>query len=58
MAAWRSKPGVVKGTVQPREFLNLTLTFDHDVVDGAPATRFTQDLVRRLEGAEALDRDM
>lgn len=29
------------GNVVPREFLCVTLTFDHDIVDGAPAARFT-----------------
>lgn len=41
--AW--KPAVVEGRVEPREILNLTVLFDHDVVDGAPATRFTRRLV-------------
>jgi pyruvate/2-oxoglutarate dehydrogenase complex dihydrolipoamide acyltransferase (E2) component len=29
---------------QEAEFLHLTLSFDHDVVDGAPAARFAKDL--------------
>jgi pyruvate/2-oxoglutarate dehydrogenase complex dihydrolipoamide acyltransferase (E2) component len=34
--AW--KPAVVNGRIEPREILNLTVVFDHDVIDGAPAT--------------------
>lgn len=37
-----------------REMLHLTLSFDHDVVDGAPAARFTARLRERLEGADGL----
>lgn len=53
------KPGVVRDAegerIEPREYLSLTLTFDHDVVDGAPAARFTRRLTQLLEGAEILD---
>ncbi len=44
--AW--KPAVVEGRIEPREILNLTVVFDHDVIDGAPATRFT----RQIGGAD------
>ena len=43
------KPWVVENRVEIREILNLTAGFNHDVVDGAPARRFMQQLVRRLE---------
>ncbi len=33
----------------PREMMTLSLTFDHRVVDGAPAARFLHDLAKRLE---------
>ncbi|TYL36896.1 dehydrogenase [Natronococcus pandeyae] len=46
------KPGVVDGEIEPREFLSLTATFDHDVVDGAPATRFVQQLKEFVEEPE------
>ena len=36
------KPGLVDGQIEIREILNLTLSFDHDIVDGAPAARFAQ----------------
>ena len=36
------KPGMRQGQIEPREYLHLTLCFDHDVIDGAPAARFTR----------------
>jgi hypothetical protein len=53
--AW--KPAVVEGRVEPREILNLTVLFDHDVVDGAPATRFVRRLVELIESGYGLDED-
>ena len=35
-----SRPAVVGSEIEPREYLCLTLTLDHDVIDGAPAARF------------------
>jgi pyruvate/2-oxoglutarate dehydrogenase complex dihydrolipoamide acyltransferase (E2) component len=43
------------GHIENHEFLSLTLSFDHDLVDGAPAARFTSRLVDMLESAAALD---
>jgi len=43
------KPWVIDNQVGIREILHLTIVFDHDVVDGMPAQRFTQDLVRHIE---------
>lgn len=53
--AW--KAGVVEGRVEPREILNLTVMFDHDIVDGAPATRFTRRLVELIESGHGLEVD-
>ncbi len=50
--AW--KPAVVEGRIEPREILNLTVMFDHDVIDGAPATRFTRRLVELIESGYGL----
>ena len=50
-----SKPAVVEGRIEPREILNLTVLFDHDVVDGAPATRFVRRLVELIESGHGLD---
>jgi pyruvate/2-oxoglutarate dehydrogenase complex dihydrolipoamide acyltransferase (E2) component len=51
--AW--KPAVVEGRIEPREMLNLTVMFDHDVVDGAPAARFVRRLVELIESGEGLE---
>jgi pyruvate/2-oxoglutarate dehydrogenase complex dihydrolipoamide acyltransferase (E2) component len=50
--AW--KPAVVAGRVEPREILHLTVMLDHDVVDGAPATRFVRRLVELIESGYGL----
>jgi len=52
-----AKPGVVQGRVEVREYLQVTISFNHDIVDGAPAARFAQgfaDLVERGYGLEGL----
>jgi pyruvate/2-oxoglutarate dehydrogenase complex dihydrolipoamide acyltransferase (E2) component len=48
------KPVVVGERVEAREIMNLTVMFDHDVVDGAPATRFTRRLVELIESGYGL----
>jgi len=48
------KPGVYKGKIAIREYLDLTVSIDHDVVDGAPATRFVQSFRILLEAAYGL----
>lgn len=45
------KPGVHEGEISIRQYLNLTVSFDHDIVDGAPAARFAQKLVDLIESA-------
>jgi pyruvate/2-oxoglutarate dehydrogenase complex dihydrolipoamide acyltransferase (E2) component len=49
------KPAVVEGRIEPREILNLTVTFDHDIVDGGPATRFVRRLVELIESGYGLE---
>lgn len=43
------KPGVIAGRIEIREYLSLTISVDHDIVDGAPTTRFAKQL-RELMG--------
>jgi pyruvate dehydrogenase E2 component (dihydrolipoamide acetyltransferase) len=43
------EPALVGDRVEARERLVLSLTFDHRIVDGAPAARFLQDVGRRIE---------
>jgi pyruvate/2-oxoglutarate dehydrogenase complex dihydrolipoamide acyltransferase (E2) component len=50
-----TKPWVVEGRIEPREILNLTVVFDHYVVDGAPAARFVKRLVELVESGHGLD---
>lgn len=49
------KPTVVDGQIVPHEILNLTVSFDHDIVDGGPATRFVKRLVELIESGYGLD---
>ncbi|GAB3040648.1 hypothetical protein GCM10025298_32610 [Natronobiforma cellulositropha] len=49
------KPGLVDGEIVPREYLSLTVTADHDVVDGAPIARFVTRLKELVETAHGLD---
>ncbi len=44
-----------QGTVALRECLYLTLSFDHDLVDGAPAARFARTFSDLVEGAVLLE---
>ena len=48
------KPVIVEGRIEPREMLSLTMAFDHDVIDGAPATRFARRLVELIESGYGL----
>ncbi len=48
------KPGVVGDAIEIRDYLNITLQFDHEVVDGAPAARFISRLVELMEEAYGL----
>ena len=48
------KPAVVDHQVAVRQMLSVTVSFDHDVIDGAPAARFTQRLKEMVEGGEGL----
>ncbi len=49
------KPGVVDGQIAIRDHLSLTISFDHDIIDGAPAARFTQRLKDLIESGYGLD---
>jgi hypothetical protein len=43
------KPGVIEGKIEVREYLSLTVTVDHDIVDGAPLARFITRLKELVE---------
>jgi pyruvate/2-oxoglutarate dehydrogenase complex dihydrolipoamide acyltransferase (E2) component len=46
---------VVDGHFVPQEYLCLTVSVDHDTVDGAPAARFTARLKELIESCYGLD---
>ncbi len=48
------KPAVVDEKIEVREFLALTVLFNHDIVDGAPATRFISRLGELIESGFGL----
>jgi len=43
------QPAIVDDHIEPRDQVTLSLTFDHRIVDGAPAARFLQSLVTIIE---------
>jgi hypothetical protein len=49
-----TKPAVVDGRIEPRDILDLTVVFDHEVIDGGPAARFVRSLVERIERGDGL----
>ncbi len=49
------KPDVIDGQIAIREYLCMTLSFDHSIIDGAPAARFTQRLKDLIESGYGLD---
>jgi pyruvate/2-oxoglutarate dehydrogenase complex dihydrolipoamide acyltransferase (E2) component len=48
------KPSLVDGQIAIREYLCMTLSFDHTIIDGAPAARFTQRLKDLIEAGYGL----
>ena len=48
------KPGVVDGRIEIREYLCMTISVDHDIVDGAPAARFVARLKDLIESGYGL----
>jgi len=45
----KKRPGIIKDKIEIREYLTVTVLFNHDVVDGAPATRFVSRLAELLD---------
>ncbi|MGZ3714639.1 MAG: 2-oxo acid dehydrogenase subunit E2 [Ktedonobacterales bacterium] len=48
------KQVIVDGHVAVREYLNLTVSVDHEIIDGAPAARFTRRLKALIESGYGL----
>ncbi|HJT59671.1 MAG TPA: 2-oxo acid dehydrogenase subunit E2 [Ktedonobacteraceae bacterium] len=51
------KPAIVDGQIAMRQYLCMTVSFNHAVVDGAPATRFTERLKDLIENGYGLSFD-
>jgi len=51
------KPGVVEQRIEVRKYMSVTVSFDHDVIDGAPAARFIHRLKKLVEKGYALGND-
>jgi len=49
------RAAVESGQLVTRELLDLTVSVDHDVVDGAPAARFVRGLREAIEMREGVD---
>jgi pyruvate/2-oxoglutarate dehydrogenase complex dihydrolipoamide acyltransferase (E2) component len=50
-----TRPAFVHDQMAPREYLHVTLSFDHDLVDGAPAARFSRTFSELVESAQGLE---
>jgi len=49
------RPCIVDGQLETREHLCLTVTFNHDIVDGAPAARFLKRFSELLQEGAVLE---
>ena len=50
------RPVLRDGEIENREHLSLTISVDHDIIDGAPAARFVQRLRELIESGHGLQR--
>lgn len=49
------KTGIINDEIQIREYMSVTLSFDHDIVDGAPAARFIDYFKELIESGYGLN---
>ena len=54
MGTISQKPALIDGKLETREFLDLTASFDHNVIDGAPAARFITQFKELIESGYGL----
>ena len=47
----------IDGEFVSREYLCLTASFDHNVIDGAPATRFITRFIEEIKSGKLLQTD-
>ena len=50
------KPGVIDDQIEIREYLDLTISIDHDIVDGAPMVRFVDSFRKIIENGYGLSK--
>jgi len=48
------RPGIVEGRIEPREYLGVTVSVDHDIIDGVPLARFLTRLRELIESCHGL----
>ncbi len=48
------KPAFIEGRIENREYLCVTISVDHDIIDGAPAARFARRLKELIESGYGL----
>jgi pyruvate/2-oxoglutarate dehydrogenase complex dihydrolipoamide acyltransferase (E2) component len=48
------RPALINGQLENREYLCVTISIDHDIVDGAPAARFIQRMKELVEGGHGI----
>jgi pyruvate/2-oxoglutarate dehydrogenase complex dihydrolipoamide acyltransferase (E2) component len=49
------KPKIINNKIEKRVMLSLTFSFNHDIIDGAPATSFVQRIKELIEEGYQLD---
>ncbi|HRW10378.1 MAG TPA: 2-oxo acid dehydrogenase subunit E2 [Caldilineaceae bacterium] len=49
------RPAFIDGELMAREYLCLTLSFNHDIIDGAPAARFTARFAELLASGDEIE---
>jgi pyruvate/2-oxoglutarate dehydrogenase complex dihydrolipoamide acyltransferase (E2) component len=54
LGSLNEQAAVYRGEIQKREMLHITVLIDHDVIDGVPAARFVDDLVKKLQSGFGL----
>lgn len=54
LGSLNERAAVYRGEIQKREILHLTVLIDHDVIDGVPAAKFVDDLVKKLQSGFGL----
>ncbi len=55
LGSLNKKELIIKGQIQQRAILRLTVAFDHDIIDGMPAFKFVDDLVSAMESGAGLE---